>query len=157
MGLLSFLTIIVLGTLVWLFVRSHQTEAKPEQAEFKKGKVPAVQPDGFLKGSVPGRTTVPGGWMGKTFAAAENTGRNVFEKNGVRTEKYPFKTYVTKGLRDPELQVLAIDYDIPGNSFWLKWVLDEIVETAPGTYLGKAHLRILPGIPFTITFFRLDR
>lgn len=156
MSFLSFLTIVVLGILVYLFVRSYHVEAKPEQLEFKKGNVPEPHPDGFHAGSVPGRIAAPGGWKGKTFAPTEKTGKNVFEKNGVRTEKYPFKTYVTKGVRDPDREVLAIDYNIPGNSFWVKWVLDELVQTAPGKYLGKAHLRILPSIPFTISFFRLE-
>ena len=156
MGLLSFLLIVILGALVLFFVRTYQMEAKGEQQEFLNGKAPPSLPHGFLKGSVPGRTVPPGGWKGKKIDAATGTGKNVFEKSGVQMEKYAFRTYIGRGIRDAK-DVLKIDYDIPGNAFWLRRVLDEVVETAPGKFLGKAHLRILPGIPFTVIFFRMEQ
>lgn len=33
---------------------------------------------------------------------------------------------------------------------------DEIVQVESGTYLGKVHLHILPGYPFTMGYFRLE-
>ena len=45
-----------------------------------------------------------------------------------------FKTYQAKGLRDPEVDVLRIDYELPGNPFWLRRITDgDVVEVKPTT------------------------
>ena len=76
---------------------------------------------------------------------------------GKRTEElYPFKTYIGKGLQDKKINVIKIDY-AQSDPWWVTYVLDEIVEIGPQTYLGKVHLTIIPGIPFTVGFFRLQK
>ena len=153
MDFLSLIAIVLLGALVALFVRTHQVEKMPEQAEFLKGTVPHPLPVGPLHGTVVGLKKPPLDWSGKVFDAG-GTGRNRFTVHGTDMEKYAFRLVPSRGIRDAR-DVIRIDYDIPGNSWWMRKVLDEIVQTGPNTYLGKAHVRILPGIPFTLGFFRL--
>lgn len=104
-----------------------------------------------------GRLYMP--WRGKVFHAAEGSGGNLFTARSaplirpfdpaVRADApglvyaYPFRTYTAPGVIDRDRQVLKIDYDLPANPFGLiRRVLDELVEVAPGYYLGKAHLRV---------------
>ena len=158
--------LIVLGVL-----RTWQLERSANQKVFAGGTVPNPLPNGLYNGTVPGHTV---SWLGKKFFAtgesasggdaSEGTGINVFTpldmklSNGVTTtEKYPFKTYIGKGAHDGALDVIKIDYNIAGNPLWLRPILDEIVEISPGHYLGKLQLRIIPGYPFTLTYFELTK
>ena len=143
-----FVLVIILG-----FLRTWQMEHSKSQTIFEGGKVPSPLPDGLYKGSVPGHTF---SWQGKKFDSANNKGINIFDENGTTTENYPFKTSVTKGLRDKNLEVVKIDYNIIGNPFWLRIIVDEIVEIAPGDYLGKLHVRII-GFTFTLGYFQLKK
>lgn len=120
-----------------------------EQKTFEQGSLLGMIPDGFYRGTVdfPQKS-----WLGKKFNRAENTGVNV-----LRIEKYPFTTRIEKGAHDKNLDVLVLDYNLPENPWWLRRIRDEIVEVAPGQYLGKVHYCIIPGFPFTVAFFRLEK
>ncbi|MEX2055128.1 MAG: hypothetical protein WD972_03005, partial [Candidatus Andersenbacteria bacterium] len=84
------------------------------------------------------------------------SGINVFDDAGQRNERYPFKTYTAPGIRDEALQVLKIDYNIQGNPWWLKFILDEVVEVAPNTLLGKVHVHV-GSLAFTLSYFTLEK
>jgi len=154
--------LLILGILVGLLVllilfgvvRSWQVQGSSNQKLFLQGKVPSVLPDGFYRGSV-GSISVP--WQGKKFDRAKSVGINVFVEKGKKKEEFPFKTYVGAGVQDKHLQVLKIDYSENTSPWWLKYILDEVVEVAPGKYLGKVHITIIPGLPFTMGFFRLEK
>jgi len=136
-------------------VLTSRTQAAPEQQAFLRGKPATPAPEGLYAGEVPGRT-LP--WKGKRFEPSTATGDNVFEEDsGARAQKYPFKTYVAKGIRDPTLEVFKIDYDIPGNPFWLRRILDEVVQVGPDEYLGKIHVRWLFGSSFALGYFKLKK
>lgn len=111
-------------------------------------------------------------WRGKVFEAAARGGGNLFTARSkslirpfdpaVRDERpglvraYPFRTHLERGIVDRDRDVFKIDYDIPANPFGLiRRVLDEVVEVAPGYYLGKAHLR-LGGRWRTVAYFALQ-
>jgi hypothetical protein len=112
-------------------------------------------PDGFYKGSI-GDIKVP--WMGKRFDSKKSRGINRFvDEKGKSNEKYPFTTYVGNGLQDKDFKVFKIDYGVNKSPWWIKYILDEVVETASGQYLGKVHVTILPGIPLTLGYFRLEK
>lgn len=132
------------------FYQTYRVERRPHQRAFRAGTIPTPRPEGFYKGT----TTVKQGknWQGKVFDRADQTGINQFTDG----QKYPFKTYEAQGLRDPDRKVLRIDYNQPGNPWWLRLIVDEIVETSPGHYLGKVHLAVLPGLTFTATYFELS-
>ena len=134
--------------------RTMQTQRSPKQHQFLSGKVPHELPDGFYEGSADVNT---GSWKGKTFRATDRRGANIFEKDGARSAQFPFQYYTGPGLQDPEIEVLKIDYDIPENPRWLRFILDEVVEVDQGQLLGKVHLRIVPGLPFSLAYFRLEK
>jgi len=136
------------------FARTWQLEHSNEQKVFAAGSVTNT-PDGLYKGSVHGYS---GSWQGKKFDAAHSRGINMFAGSGdTKVEKYAFTTSLGKGARDTALDVIKIEYDIPENPWWLRPILDEIVETSPGHYLGKLQVRIIPGYPFTLAFFELSQ
>jgi hypothetical protein len=152
----TFLKILIgLAVLAFLVgtVRMWQIEHSANQKLFARGDAPNPEPAGFYKGSF----SRPVSWLGKKFDATDSSGVNVFGTEGAKIEKYPFKTKEGKGLRDKIVSVLKIDYNISGNPLWLRLILDEIVETEPGKYLGKIHLRIIPGYPFTLGYFTLQK
>ncbi len=153
--------ILVLGVMLLAGIfRTWQIQASPSQEIFLKGLVPSPKLDGLYRGIFVGHNT---SWKGKKLNAAESNGINIFAghntapgSNG-QVEKYPFKTYVGKGLLDKNLDVLKIDYNVSGNPWWLKFIVDEVVQTAPGEYLGKMQLNIIPGIPFGVLYFELKK
>ena len=130
-------------------VRTWQTQNSPNQKKILSGKIPSPKPDGLYKGLVNFKTS----WQGKKFDAKNSTGINIINEKQV----YPFKTYIGKGLQDKNLDVFKIDYNIPQNPFWLRFILDEIVETTSGKYLGKIHINLIPYLPFSLGYFRLEK
>lgn len=136
------------------FVRTWFTQQSPKQAEFLAGKAFSELPDGFW----PGTAEFPvGPWRGKRFYAAEARGVNVFGDGDSRYEQYVFKMYQAPGLWDAAHTVTRIDYNLPGNPFWIRPAIDEVVEVAPGKLLGKIHYRILPGFSIAIEYFRQQK
>jgi len=149
-----FILAIILGLIIIALLvfewRTIKAEKDPRQREFTNGHLPDPLPDGFYNGVVRGYT---GSWIGKTFNLAATTGINNFSDGNTL---YPFAFYPGTGLRDPNTSVLKIDYNQPGNSFWIRMVVDEVVETQPGAYLGKIQLRLL-GFHFTLGYFTLNK
>jgi hypothetical protein len=100
-------------------------------------------------------------WLGKRFDAASASGENVFDMSAYRAGErltpaayrawWPedvqsyralrFTTSIAPGGRDPGLEVLRIDYDLPENPPPLRRIVDELVAVQPGVYLGQALLR----------------
>ncbi len=115
---------------------------------FLKGSVPERLPDGFYKGKVNVKT----GWQGKKFNAKEGIGINIVDEK----ENYPFKLYKGRGIQD-NIDVVKIDYSKSNDPFWLRFILDEVVEIKPNHYLGKVHLTFIPRVPFTIGYFELEK
>jgi hypothetical protein len=74
----------------------------------------------------------------------------------INSGPYPFFA-AGRGLFDDQMMVLKLDYNIKGNPFWLRCVLDEVVQIGPDHYLGKMHLKIIPGIPFSVLYFELKK
>ncbi len=146
---LIFSTILTFGT-----YRTIVVQTAPGQKLFLNGKIPAKAPDGTYHGSVKNLKT---SWIGKAFNPKDASGINNFKEQGGIVKKYPFKTYVGRGIQDKGKDVLKIDYNIPGNPLWLRFILDEVVETKPNKLLGKLHIRILPGLAFSLGYFNLEK
>lgn len=156
MILLIFLTLIFIlisASLVFASIRTIKTQTNPSQKVFLNGSVPKELPDGLYKGKVPGREF---SWQGKKFSAKQNSGINVFKNDDKLNEKYPFKLYKTKGLQD-NIEVLRIDYNLSENPFWLRFIVDEIVEVEKGKYLGKLHVKLFPGLVASLGYFELEK
>lgn len=153
LALLCVLLIFALIVILLGILRSIQIQNNPQQKEFLNGTVPKDLPNGLYKGKVGLKTN----WQGKRFDASASAGINVFKKNGQTSESYPFKTYVGPGAQDKNLKVLKIDYSENKKPWWLRYILDEVVEVSPGKYLGKLHITAIPGLPFSLGFFRLEK
>jgi hypothetical protein len=137
---------------------------------FARGRVPDPPPSGRLRGSLLHLTLGPAGavlapaasiWLGKRFDAEHSSGENVFDRRvftlgrlltpAAYRASWPedsrsyralaFSTSVVPGALDPGVEVLRIDYDMPGNAPPFRRILDELVEVEPGVYLGQALLR----------------
>jgi hypothetical protein len=173
--ILSIIAALVLWLGFWSLV-SLLVGMSSRHAEFVKGTVSGPPPNGFFNGSayLLGGGPVP--WLGKSFQSANNLGFNIFTPQGAtllklitplynlfrvngegNTDAYFFKTRNGPALKDPSLDVIKLDYDSKENPFLIRIILDEIVETSPGEYLGKVHLKVFPGFYSTIGFFGLKR
>jgi hypothetical protein len=148
------LVFLLIVGLLFLF-RTLYVQVKPQQKEFMSGEVPKKMPDGFYNGSVGLSQTA---WLGKRFNAEKQAGINKFKnEDGDIVEVFPFVTYIGKGLIDKEKDVIKIDYSKNRSPWWIRFILDEIIEVGPGSYLGKVHINIIPGMPFTVGYFRLTK
>ena len=128
-------------------------ENSENNRRFRQGTAETTGLDGRYKGSAP----VMGSWVGKKIINNGTQGINVFEENGTTSEQYPFAVSVTKGLRDRQMDIIRLEYNQPENPWWLRLITDEMVVVGPNIYLGKVHVRVIPGIPFTAGFFTLEK
>ncbi len=145
--------VIILLIIIYASINLH-AEWSPQQKQFVAGTVPEPLPNGFYKGDAP----VKGSWLGKTFDAASHTGKNIFKNtDGTTREAYPFKTYQGKGIRDTQISVMKIDYDVPENPFYVRPILDEVTEVSPGHLVGKLNYRLPLGLVLSIGFFTQEK
>lgn len=152
--LVSIVSLLAAAFIVLLMYRTFKTERSENQTAFVQGTADIAALDGDYRGKVRGYN---GAWRGKTFNQAERSGINRFDEEGGAVSKYPFKIYAAKGLRDEAVDVVVLDYNLAGNPWWLKFVVDEMVSTGPNTYLGKIHVRLTPGIVFSLGYFTLEK
>ncbi|MBP9773511.1 MAG: hypothetical protein KBD00_02660 [Candidatus Peribacteraceae bacterium] len=152
--LLSLVVITVFSLALFIFVRHWKIQNSDLQRSFLMATVPSPLPDGFYAGTVDGWKL---SWKGKSFSGITETGINEFSDASGSMQKYPFKTYVTKSVVDPTKEVLRIDYSSRDNPWWVRGVVDEIVEVKPGEYLGKVCLRILPKTSVALGYFHLKK
>lgn len=80
-------------------------------------------------------------WRGKSFAAlADDHGTGVNRVVSDRVRLFRFTTFVGPSRHD-DAPAVQLDYDHPGNPFFIRAIEDELRELAPGLYLGQAWLR----------------
>ncbi len=153
-ALLLLIGLVVVAAVLFGWKRTYKTEHGVTQEKFRSGTADTATLNGDYTGFVTG---YEGAWQGKSINQAENTGINRFKEGDQVVQKYPFKTYVGKGLRDKDLDVIKLDYNQPGNPWWLRFIIDEMVSTGPDTYLGKVHIHLAPGITFSMGYFTLKK
>jgi hypothetical protein len=145
----------IAGVTIYGIVRTQKVESDPRQKIFAAGRAPDTSIDGLYHGSLQGREV---SWKGKKFQSADATGINVFQsKEGAVTERFPFRTYSGRGIKDKKTAVLKIDYGQKGNPWWLRRIVDEVVEVGPGELLGKVHVKWILGMTFTMGYFKLEK
>lgn len=176
MSLFAFIGFLVfLGgvALVALAVSSRMQRAT-YQDSFARGQVPQPQLDGFYPGVSHIAFGLPVPWLGKRIVRTPEGGTNIFSGLGgtlarILTPRYKhfghesdgtvsgynFKTVTGVGLRDPQVQVLKLDYNIPENPGLIRIIYDELVQVDPGRYLGKVYVQLLPGWFLFVGFFEL--
>lgn len=113
-------------------------------------------------------------WRGKSFDPQRDRGVNVLDASirlplrvlfpGYRPERelddrieaFPFRTSVGPDVVDPEVRVLRIEYDHPGNPGLVRRILDELVQVDVGLYLGRIFVR-RGGTLQPVGWFMLER
>jgi hypothetical protein len=81
-------------------------------------------------------------WQGKTFRSlSDDRGEGINRVFGNRFRWYRFETYVGPS-RAGRFDALQLDYDNPGNPFFIRAIKDEVREVAPGLWLGQAWLAV---------------
>lgn len=156
LGIIITLIICILGIL-YLFgmMRTYKMEHGDKQDKFVKGSADISSLDGDYTGVAHGLDNTS--WKGKSLHAADQSGINRIKQSDELLKKYPFKFFVRKGLRDKNMDVIVLDYNQPGNPWWLKYIVDEMVEVSSQEYLGKVHVQVTSGIVFTLGYFTLSK
>jgi hypothetical protein len=97
-------------------------------------------------------------WRGKSFRSLSDTrGEGINRVFGDRSPRrwFRFETFVGPS-RAGEFDALQLDYDKPGNPFFIRWIKDEVREVAPGLWLGQAWLAA-GRTPHLVVYFGLER
>jgi hypothetical protein len=94
-------------------------------------------------------------WEGKSFQGELEEGRGVNRVNLFGKRRwFPFKTRFAKSFLDGK-PTFQLDYSGPANPPFIRSIVDEIREVAPGLYLGPAALNFR-GRPRPVLFFALS-
>lgn len=179
MLILWILPAILIFAIVWFAFWSLVTflvQQSSYQEKFLQGSTPLQLPQGFYQGTAHVLFDKQTPWLGKSFDSVNKLGFNFFTPFGAKllrllmplykrfssnsdgnTNAFYFKTRTESALKDAPLDVIKLDYDSAENPFLIRIILDEIVEVAPEQYLGKIHLKVLPGFYSTIGYFSLKK
>jgi hypothetical protein len=94
-------------------------------------------------------------WRGKSFTpAGEDRGEGVNRVISDRLRLFRFATFIGRS-RAGDFDAVQLDYDNPGNPFFIRPIKDEIRELRPGLYLGQAYLAI-GGAERLVLYFGLE-
>lgn len=94
-------------------------------------------------------------WEGKSFQGEQQEGRGINRvKFFGKRRWFPFKTRFAASLLDGKPTFL-LDYSGPANPPFIRSIVDEIREVAPGLYLGPAALNFR-GRPRPVLFFAVS-
>jgi len=175
-GILIYFAVVIVAIVILGLLNTYLVERSPYQAKFVQGTVPNPLPDGFYPGIAHVLMDKQTPWLGKSFDRERQIGFNVFTPAGAQilksatrsytkfslnsdgtTNAYYFKTYVGKGKKDVNTDVIKLDYSSPENPWIIRIILDEIVAVAPDSYLGKIHVKFLPGFFVTVGYFSLRK
>ena len=173
--LVSVVAFVVLWLLFWSLV-SFLVNRSRYHKKFIEGHAPQMPPEGFYQGTAHILFDKEVPWLGKSFDSANQLGFNIFTPFGAKllkimtplykhqsvnkdgnTDAYYFKTRTEAGLKDPQLNVIKLDYDSKENPVLIRIILDEIVEISPEQFLGKIHLKVFPQFYSTIGYFSLKK
>lgn len=96
-------------------------------------------------------------WDGKSFiATGPATGEGINRiKLGKDMNWFPFKTYVVKSVIDGQ-DCLYLDYELPGNPWFIAKIRDELREVAPGLFLGPAMWKQSADQAALVLWFAID-
>lgn len=151
-ALISIVLGIIVLSLAYGFYRTWKTGRDPLHTVFISGTVPTAMPEGPWNGSAPELGEVS--WKGKKFLG-DGKGINVFGSE--KKEAYPFTFFVADSIVMSDMKVIQLDYDQKENPLWLRFIVDEMVETEQGKFLGAVYIKLIPGFPFRMGYFRLER
>jgi hypothetical protein len=95
-------------------------------------------------------------WRGKTFRHA--SGDQGDGDNRVFADRFHLFRFTTSvgTSRAGAFDAVHLDYDHPGNPFFIRAIHDELRQLRPGLYLGQAYL-VRPAPPRLLLYFGLER
>jgi hypothetical protein len=132
--------------------RTWITGRMSEYDMFRLGALPSAMPEGLWNGSAVGLGEVS--WKGKKFFDG-GRGINVFVTDDVQSDQYPFAFFETEG--EDQQKVIRLDYNEKDNPLWLRFIVDEMVSVSENEFLGLVYIKLLPGFPFRMGYFRLGK
>lgn len=96
-------------------------------------------------------------WDGKSFSStSDSTGDGINRINLVgKFNWFPFKTYVVPSVIDGK-DCIYLDYEQPGNPWFIGKIRDELREVAPGLFLGPAMWKTADGGASLVLWFAID-
>lgn len=94
-------------------------------------------------------------WEGKTFQGEQQEGRGINRVNFFGKRRwFPFQTRFAASFLDGK-PTFQLDYSGPANPPFIRSIVDEIREVAPGLYVGPAALDVR-GRPRPVLFFAVS-
>lgn len=97
-------------------------------------------------------------WAGKTFDTVnERHGKGINRINLLGRAAptwFPFETVFADSAIDGK-PCIKLDYDLPQNPFFIRAIVDELREAAPGLLFGPAQIRIGQRAPLPVLYFAL--
>lgn len=94
-------------------------------------------------------------WRGKSFSShGDDRGQGANRLLNDRWKTAHFVTTIARS-RAGDFDALVLDYDLPGNPFFIRRIKDEVRRVAPGLFLGQAWLEA-GAKPFLCFYFGLE-
>lgn len=116
-------------------------------------RFPRTGPVAWLLRTFGASTAFP--WNGKSFEGTVETGTGINRVDFFgRRNWFPFKTRFDASFLDGQ-PTFVLDYSGPANPPFIRSIVDEVREVAPGLYLGPAAL-LVKGRPRPVLFFAVS-
>ena len=97
-------------------------------------------------------------WGGKSFQSAnkkEGSGINRINLTLLQRNWFPFNTAIESSAIDGK-PCIYLDYDLPGNPWFIRRIRDELREVSPGLFLGPAMWKEAEGGAALLLWFAID-
>lgn len=97
-------------------------------------------------------------WKGKQFDLVnknEGKGINLIELWPTKQTMFHFETAIVNSLIDGDNDVFSLNYDLPGNPWFIRQIRDDLKKIDDGLFLGTANFRTKEGYKL-ILYFALE-
>jgi hypothetical protein len=94
-------------------------------------------------------------WKGKQFetiSPTEGRGINLVELWPTKQTMFHFETAIVKSLIDGDNDVFSLNYDLPGNPWFIRKIRDDLKKIDEGLFLGTANFRTKSGYRLALYF-----
>lgn len=94
-------------------------------------------------------------WKGKQFEADDANhghGINLVELWPTKQTMFHFNTSIVPSLIEGDNDVFSLDYDLPGNPWFIRQIRDDLKKIDEGLFLGTANFKTRTGYRFVLYF-----
>jgi len=159
MKIILFICLLLLSSIFgWAYYSNQTTNTLPQQQVFVEN---SYFSNSLPYGDYTGETTAwfAGAWEGKRFSQEQDTGVNIYKNplSPYEDLRYPFTIREGTSLENQDKKVIVLDYNVPENPYWIRFLREEMVELEDGTYVGKTLYVIVQQYPIAISFFTLRK